>query len=80
MFTDIILKIVKKYRKFGLQYVPVKIRGGVKLTTKDGKRRAIFSCSKATKNGHKSPTKFLVWIHWEDSGKVVRSNDFKLFI
>lgn len=73
-----ILGIIKMYRAYGLQYVPVNLRNGCQLVAKDG-RKAVFSCSHATKGGHSSSTKFLTWLHWEKSGKVVRSSEFALF-
>jgi hypothetical protein len=76
--TGQILSIIKAYRAYGLQYVPVKLRNGWELVANDG-RKAVFSCSNATKAGHHSSTKFLAWLHWEDSGKVVKSKEFNLF-
>lgn len=75
---SLVLSIIRNYRSYGLQYVPQKLRGGVCLMASDG-RKALFTCSPATQSGNVSPTKFLTWLHWQDSGKIVKSKDFGLF-
>jgi hypothetical protein len=74
-----VLSIVKLYRAYGLQYVPVNLRNGLEMVSNDG-RKATFSCSPASKGGFQSESKFLVWLHWDDSGKVVKSKEFSLFV
>lgn len=74
-----VLRIIKMYRSYGLQYVPVTLRDGLELEAKDG-RKAVFSCSHATNGGNQSDTKFLAWLHWNDSGKVVKTKEFSLFV
>lgn len=72
MNRNIVKTYITQYRRYGQTYIKVKDRDIREITLKNGKD-AIFTFSRARSPFRVSKTKWLCWLRYKDTNKVVLS-------